>query len=152
MTEKAKRGWWPHGPIKAGYLHNPAMRLEGQRGNKGKRRVEEEIIIDPSRFPLWRRAFDLMLTGRHTPPKILEIATRAWGLRTPEGKTYTRSKIYKVFTDPFYYGVFEYPKNSGNWYQGKHKALITKAEFDRIPGSARNSIRACKRHITRIRF
>lgn len=32
----------------------------------------------------------------------------------------------------FYYGVFEYPKNSGNWYQGKHEPLISKELFDQV--------------------
>jgi len=26
----------------------------------------------------------------------------------------------------FYYGVFEYPLGSGEWYQGKHTPIITK--------------------------
>jgi len=32
----------------------------------------------------------------------------------------------------FYYGVFEYPKKSGRWYQGKHEPLITKELFDAV--------------------
>lgn len=31
----------------------------------------------------------------------------------------------------FYYGIFEYPKNSGNFYQGKHKPLITQELFEK---------------------
>jgi len=34
---------------------------------------------------------------------------------------------------PFtYYGVFEYPFSSGNWYQGKHEPLISKELFDKV--------------------
>jgi len=37
-----------------------------------------------------------------------------------------------VFSNPFYYGKFEYPEKSGNWYKGKHKKMITEEEYDRI--------------------
>lgn len=32
----------------------------------------------------------------------------------------------------FYYGRFEYPKNSGNWYDGSYESLITRELFDLI--------------------
>ncbi len=31
----------------------------------------------------------------------------------------------------FYYGPFEYPRGSGNWYQGKHRPLITQELFEK---------------------
>ena len=37
-----------------------------------------------------------------------------------------------ILQNHFYYGVFEYPKNSGNWYKGKHEPLITKELFDAV--------------------
>jgi hypothetical protein len=40
--------------------------------------------------------------------------------------------VYKTFSDPFYYGQFEYPKGSGQWYQGSHEPMITEAEFKRV--------------------
>ena len=43
-----------------------------------------------------------------------------------------RSTLYEVFTDPFYYGDFEYPVGSGKWYTGKHEPMITKDEYDRV--------------------
>ena len=84
-----------------------------------------------------RRAWDLMLTGLYTPPKIVEIANQEWGLRTRTtrkmgGKPLARSAIYKIFTKPFYYGWFEYPTGSAQLYQGKHEPMITEAEYDRV--------------------
>ncbi len=78
-----------------------------------------------------------MLTGNYTPPQILDIANNQWGLRTPKrpkigGTPPTRSCIYKIFNAPFYYGYFEWPKNSGNWVKGSHTPMITKDEFDRV--------------------
>jgi hypothetical protein len=40
--------------------------------------------------------------------------------------------IYQMLRNPFYYGTFEYPTKSGNWYKGKHQALVTKEIFDVI--------------------
>jgi hypothetical protein len=48
------------------------------------------------------------------------------------GKPMARSGIYQTFTKPFYFGRFEYPAGSGNWYQGKHEPMITEAEYDRV--------------------
>ena len=48
------------------------------------------------------------------------------------GKPLARSTIYLMFTKPFYYGRFEYPKDSGMWYDGKHEPMITTAEYDRV--------------------
>jgi hypothetical protein len=41
------------------------------------------------------------------------------------------SSIFVILQTHFYYGMFEYPEKSGNWYQGKHEPLITKELFDK---------------------
>jgi hypothetical protein len=38
--------------------------------------------------------------------------------------------IYLILRNPFYYGSFQYPKNSGRWYVGKHQPIIIKELFD----------------------
>ncbi|MCD6402555.1 recombinase family protein [bacterium] len=53
-------------------------------------------------------------------------------MRNRFGKKIARSIIYRIFVDPFYYGKFEYLKNSGNWYQGKHEPMITEEEYNHI--------------------
>jgi DNA invertase Pin-like site-specific DNA recombinase len=125
LKTKIENGWYP-GIAPAGYL-NHTDKLTG----------ENTLVKDPERFPLIRRMWDLMLTGLHTPPKILEIASQEWGFRTRPtrkkgGNPLCRSAIYKIFTKPFYYGWFEYPKGSDQWYQGKHEPMITEAEYDRV--------------------
>ncbi len=40
--------------------------------------------------------------------------------------------IYKILGNNFYYGEFEYPKSSGNWYQGNHQPIITKDLFLKV--------------------
>ena len=120
LRAKAERGWYPNGST-LGYKHNPYK-------NKG----QKEIMEDPDRFHLVRKMFDLMLTGVYAPPKILEIATEQWGLRNKNGKKIAKSTIYRIFSDTFYYGEFEYPKGSGDWHYGQHTPMITKDEFDQI--------------------
>ena len=125
LKTKIENGWYP-GIAPAGYL-NHTDKITG----------ENTLVKDPERFPLIRRMWDLMLTGAYTPPQILEIATNEWGLRTRPmrkngGKPFIRSAIYKIFTKPFYYGRFEYPNGSSQWYQGKHEAMITEAEYDQV--------------------
>lgn len=44
-----------------------------------------------------------------------------------------------ILESPFYYGVFEYPLKSGNWYQGKHKSLITKELYDEVQKQLKGS-------------
>lgn len=120
LKSKAERGWYPTlSPL--GYMHNPL-----------KSKGEKEIIKDPERFELVKRMFQLMLTGNYTPPRVLAIATNDWGLRTKKGNRTSVSNIYRMLQDPFYYGMFEYPKESGNWYKGKHVPMISKKEYDRI--------------------
>jgi hypothetical protein len=98
---------------------------------------QNTLIKDPERFPLIRQMWDLMLTGHYSPTQILDIANTKWGFRTRPtrrmgGKPMARSGIYQTFTKPFYYGRFEYPAGSGQWYQGKHEPMITEAEYDRV--------------------
>jgi DNA invertase Pin-like site-specific DNA recombinase len=125
LKTKIENGWYP-GVAPAGYL-NYTDKLTGQN----------TLITDPERFPLIRKMWDFMLTGLYTPPKILEKANMEWGFRTRPtrrmgGKPLCRSAIYQFFTKPFYYGWFEYPAGSGQWYQGKHEPMITEAEYDRV--------------------
>ena len=125
LKTKIENGWYP-GIAPMGYL-NHTDKMTG----------ENTLIKDVERFPLIRQMWDLMLSGLYTPPKILEIANTEWGLRTRAmrrngDKPLVRSAIYKIFTKPFYYGWFEYPKGSGQWYQGKHEPMITEEEYDRV--------------------
>jgi site-specific DNA recombinase len=125
LKTKIENGWYS-GIAPAGYL-NHTDKITGHN----------TLISDPQRFALVRRMWDLMLTGLYTPPKILELANTQWGFRTRPtrtkgGKPLTRSAIYKIFNKSFYYGWFEFPTNSGQWYEGKHEPMINREEYDRV--------------------
>ena len=40
--------------------------------------------------------------------------------------------VYRLLRNTFYFGMFEYPKGSDNWYQGVHQPIITKELFDKV--------------------
>ncbi|OGH14230.1 MAG: hypothetical protein A2687_05905 [Candidatus Levybacteria bacterium RIFCSPHIGHO2_01_FULL_38_26] len=125
LKSKAERGWLPSG-AKPGYMNDKYA----ERGNK-------TIVEDPERFILMRKGWDMMLTGIYSPIQVLRKMNGEWGYRTTKhkrigGKPMSRSQIYKTFTDPFYYGDFEYPVGSGNWYKGKHKPMISKEEYEKV--------------------
>ncbi len=120
LERKAKLGIVPnHAPV--GYLNTPTA----LRGTK-------TLVSDPERQPLVRKMWDLMLTGTYTVPQILKEATEEWGFRMPNGKKMGRSTIYYMFSNPIYYGMFEFPLKSGNWYKGIHEAIITEEEYDKV--------------------
>ncbi len=115
---KYEHGWLPTIPP-IGYLNDKEAKT---------------IIADPERFALIRRMWELMLTGAHSPRQIWETATHEWGLRTKKrrkigGAPLTLSGVYKIFNNPFYAGVLEW---DGRTYAGKHPAMVTLDEFDRV--------------------
>lgn len=119
LRTKVEKGWLPTtAPL--GYLND-----------KTKERGKREIIKDPERFDLVKKMWELMISGRYTPPKILKIATDEWGLRSRNGGFVSRSATYQLFTNSFYGGWFEYPKGSGNWYKGSHEPMITQDGYDK---------------------
>ncbi len=120
LRAKLEKGWRP-GLAPVGYLNDSSQ-------GKGK----GEISRDPDSFTMVKRMWEMMVTGAYTPPKIMEIANIKWGLKTRQGKPLPRSTIYRVFTNPFYCGWFEYPKRSGNWYKGSHEPMVTQGEYDRV--------------------
>jgi DNA invertase Pin-like site-specific DNA recombinase len=141
LAKKVQDGWIPSlAPI--GYLNSP----DREKGFK-------TIIKDPVRFPLVKRLWDLMLTGKYTMPKLWIIAKEQLKLTTVKhktlgGKYLTKSGVYRLLTNPFYYGWFEYPEGCGQWYKGHHKPMITKAEFDEVQSSlGRRNLPKPKEHL-----
>ncbi len=122
LRAKLEKGWLP-GVAPLGYLNN-----------KHREKGEKDIIKDPERFPLLRKMWELMLAGNYTLAEIVKIANQSWDFRMRRfkkqgGGLLFRSRLYKVFTDPFYCGMIRY---SGGLYPGKHEAMVSKEEFERV--------------------
>ena len=120
LDKKASLGNFPgHAPL--GYMNDPYA----QKG-------EKIITTDPERYDLVSKAWKLALTGTYSVLEIRKIATEEWGLRNKHGKKIGRNAFYSIFTNPFYCATFEYPRRSGQWFDGNHQAMITKEEYDQV--------------------
>jgi DNA invertase Pin-like site-specific DNA recombinase len=119
LKTKAEKGWLP--------TLSPLGYLNEKTSERGKRK----ILKDPDRFDLIKKMWDMMLTGNYTPPKIAHIANNEWGFKTPKGNPLITSTIYRLFSNPFYSGWFEYPRGSGNWFKGSHEPMISQGEYDK---------------------
>lgn len=115
LKRKVEMGWHP-GVAPIGYMNTPDK-------DKGFKTIRK----DPKMFPIIRKMFDMILSGTYTTPRVHEIAVNQWGL-----KKLARSGFYRVLYNTFYYGWFEWPSGSGNWYKGKHEPMITREEYDRV--------------------
>ena len=116
MKTKAEMGWYPaHAPL--GYENTPGEK-------KGSRK-----IISDNNFKLVQRCFYEILKGKQAS-HVWRKAREKWGLKSKKGNPVAHSTFYNILTHPFYYGEYEWPRGSGNWYQGKHEPMITKEQFD----------------------
>ena len=52
--------------------------------------------------------------------------------KTKGNKNLSLSNIYLILQNHFYYGTFEYPRKSENWYTGKHEPIITKELYNQV--------------------
>lgn len=123
--KKVKLGWRP-GLAPFGYL-NSKTEVKG----------EQFVYNDPDKFDLVKKVLKTMLTGNYTAPKLLKYANEDLCLRLPVTRKRPERKLrishlYRILTNTFYYGWYEWPAGSGNWVKGNHEPMITEAEFDRI--------------------
>jgi len=116
IRAKCEQGWRPGMPP-IGYYNRAFAGVK-------------DIIVDPDRGHIITEMFKRVIkngdSGR-TLKKWLDTC-----LTTRGDKKVTLSQIYLMLKNPFYYGKFEYPIGSGNWYKGKHQPLITKEMFDKV--------------------
>lgn len=119
LESKIEQGWWPH-RAPEGYLNN---------------RDERTIVPDPERFPLVKRAFDIILTGAYTVEEVRRIMNDQWGYRTRKykkigGKELTRAAAYRMFSSIFYAGRME--RKGQIIEKASHVPMITLDEFVRV--------------------
>ncbi len=120
LHTKAGLGMYP-GPVPVGYKNDKYA----EKGNKIP-------LVDEINFPLVRKMVDLALTGTYPVAQIWRIARNEWNLTMPNGKKISRPTVYRIFSNPFYYGRYEYPLGSGNWYDGIHTPLMNVDEYDKL--------------------
>lgn len=116
LRTRVEMGLWP-GMAPLGYLNQKLMDRKCQ------------LIVDPQRAHVVKQMFEKVAYEKWSGRKIYNWMKHDLNFHTRGNKPLTLSGVYRVLTMPFYYGIFEYPKKSGNWYQGKHKPLITEELF-----------------------
>jgi len=89
------------------------------------------VVIDLERAPVIKQMFEKVAYEKWTGRKLYHWLKFELNFRSTLGnKHLTLSNVHKILDTHFYYGTFEYPVKSGNWYRGKHEPIITKELFD----------------------
>jgi site-specific DNA recombinase len=118
LRTRVEMGLWP-GVAPLGYLNQKLMDKKCQ------------VIADPARAPIIKKMFERVAFEHYSGRKLYNWLKFELNFYTRGNKPLTLSGIYRILDNPFYYGVFEWPKDSGNLYQGKHKPLITQELFEK---------------------
>lgn len=117
IRAKCEMGWRP-GPPPIGYFNRSFAGVK-------------DIVIDPDRGATITEMFKRVGIGGQSGRDIKRWFDNT-GFTTRTGRQVTLSSIYLMLKNPFYYGKFEYPVGSGNWYKGSYPPLITKEVFDKV--------------------
>jgi site-specific DNA recombinase len=116
LRTRVEMGLWP-GQAPTGYLN------ENRSDRKG------QVMIDKARAPVIKQMFEKVAYESWTGRKIYHWLRFELNFKTKSNHHLSLANIYLILDNHFYYGRFEYPKGSGNWYDGKHKPLITQELF-----------------------
>jgi site-specific DNA recombinase len=87
--------------------------------------------IDPRRAPIIKQMFERVANEQWSGRKVYRWL-REIKFKTKNGKPLVLANVYLILRNSFYYGEFEYPVGSNNWYTGKHTPIISKELFDRV--------------------
>lgn len=120
LRTRCEMGLWP-APAPTGYLNEKRIDRKGY------------VVIDPQRGSVMRQMFEKVGNEKWSGRKIYHWLKFEMNFRSAtSNKPLTLSNIYRLLQTPFFYGQFEYPIKSGNWYTGKHEPLITRELFDKV--------------------
>ena len=128
LRTRVEMGLWP-GPAPTGYFK--------------EKRIDRkcEVIIDPLRAPIIKKMFEKVAYEHWSGKKVYNWLKFEINFRTEAGKKHlSLGNIFRNLNSPFYYGVFEYPRNSGNWYQGKHEPIVSKELFELVQQQLKSNV------------
>lgn len=114
IRAKCEMGWRP-GAAPIGYINRSYAGVK-------------EIVLDDDRAPIIREMFER--SGlRNQSGRTIKDWLDGSSFTTKAGAKLSLSQIYRILTNPFYYGYFKYP-DSGPLYKGRHQPIISKELFD----------------------
>ena len=99
-----------------------------------------ESVIDTERSPYIKQVFEKVGYDGWSGRKVFQWLKDEIDFKTENNMHLSLGNIYKILENHFYYGRFEYPKNSGNWYNGAHEPLITRELFDLVQTQIKSNI------------
>lgn len=99
-----------------------------------------ESIQDPERAPIIKQVFEKIGYDGWSGRKVYNWLHDELKFKTEAGKKFSLGNFYEMLKNDFYYGRFEYPRGSGNWYNGAHKPIITKELFDLVQENIKSQI------------
>lgn len=114
IRAKCEMGWRP-GSAPIGYVN---------RAFGGVR----DIVLDTDRSEIIREIFERSGLMHQSGREIKDWLDRM-NFTAKSGASLSLSQIYRILTNSFYYGSFEYPAG-GQLYEGLHTPIITKELFD----------------------
>ncbi|OHA89016.1 MAG: hypothetical protein A2653_01565 [Candidatus Zambryskibacteria bacterium RIFCSPHIGHO2_01_FULL_43_25] len=119
LRMRCEMGLWP-APAPTGYLNEKRIDRKGY------------VMVDTDRAPVIRKMFEKVAYENWSGRKIYNWLKFDLNFRSAtSNKPLTLSNIYRLLQTPFFYGQFEYPTGSGNWYTGKHEPIITKELYQK---------------------
>lgn len=128
LRTRVEMGLWPS-IAPTGYLNEKRIDRKGY------------VMVDPERGAIIKKVFEKAAYEKWSGRKIYNWLKFDLNYKTAAGnKNLSLSNIYLILQNTFYYGVFEYPQKSGNWYTGKHEPLITKEVFDMVQEQVKSQV------------
>ena len=119
LRMRCEMGLWP-APAPTGYLNEKRIDRKGY------------VTIDTERAYVVKEIFEKVAYEHWSGRKIYHWLKFDLNFKTAtSGKNLTLSNVYLLLQNTFYYGVFEYPAGSGNWYTGRHEPIISKELFEK---------------------
>ncbi len=119
LRTRCEMGYRP-GTAATGYLNQKLMDKKCQ------------VIVDPDRGHVVRKMFEKVGHEKWSGRKVYHWLKFEISFYTTGNKHLSLGNVYKILSNPFYHGIFEFPRKSGNWYEGKHEPLVTRELFDKV--------------------
>jgi DNA invertase Pin-like site-specific DNA recombinase len=125
LRTRCEQGLWP-GKAPTGYK-KPDSRTR-----------KCEVDVDPERAEVVKKIFEKVAYEKMSVRSIHAWLRYEIDFKTLNDNYLSVGNVFKILANTFYYGRFEFPKDSGVWYDGVHEPLISKELFD----LARSSVKS----------
>lgn len=119
LRARVESGLWPCRP--------PTGYFKEKRTDK-----KCESYLDPDRAPVIKQIFEKIAYDGWSGRKVHNWLRYDINFKTEFNMFLSLGNIYRILENHFYYGRFEFPKGSNNWYNGSHTPIITKELYDLV--------------------